>query len=85
MSFLLFCLELQNINETVLSMDQFKRLAAKFNIEDREIDSLLHFLHFRVGIIQHYNVKGISDVIIKEPHVLFNKVTELILKTFLSS
>ncbi len=84
-SFLLFCLELQNINETVLSMDQCKRLAAKFNIEDREIGSLLHFLHFRVGIIQHYNVKGISDVIIKEPHVLFNKVTELILKTFLSS
>ncbi len=84
-SFLLFCLELQNINETVLSMDQCERLAAKFNIEDREIDSLLHFLHFRVGIIQHYNVKGISDVIIKEPHILFNKVTELILKTFLSS
>ncbi len=84
-SFLLFCLELQNINETVLSMDQCKRLAAKFNIEDREIGSLLHFLHFRVGIIQHYNVKGISDVIIKEPHILFNKVTELILKTFLSS
>ncbi len=84
-SFLLFCLELQNINETVISMDQCKRLAAKFNIEDREIDSLLHFLHFRVGIIQHYNVEGISDVIIKEPHILFNKVTELILKTFLSS
>ncbi len=92
-SFLLFCLELQNINETVLSMNQCKRLAAKFNIEDSEIGSLLHFLHFRVGIIQHFNVKGISDVIIKgisdviikEPYILFNKVTELILKTFLSS
>ncbi len=84
-SFLLFCLELNNIKETIISMDQCKTLAAKFNIEDNEIDTLLHFLHFRVGIIQHYNVKGISDIIIKEPHVLFNKVTELILKTFLSS
>ncbi len=84
-SFLLFCLELNNIKETIISMDQCKTLAAKFNIEDNEIDTLLHFLHFRVGIIQHYNVKGISDVIIKEPYVLFNKVTELILNTFLSS
>ncbi len=84
-SFLLFCLELNSIKETIIFMDQCKALAAKFNIEDEEIDSLLHFLHFRVGIIQHYNVKGISDVIIKEPHVLFDKVTELILKTFLSS
>ncbi len=84
-SFLLFCLELNNIKETILSKDQCRTLAAKFNIEDKEIDSLLHFLHFRVGIIQHYNVKEVSDIIIKEPHVLFNKVTELILKTFLSS
>ncbi len=84
-SFLLFSLELNNIKQTVLSMDECKRLAAKFNIEDKEIDSLLHFLHFRVGIIQHYNVQGISKIIIKEPDVLFKKVTELILKTFLSS
>jgi len=82
-SYLLFCLELQNIEEAVLSMDRCKKLAAKFNIEEREIGSLLHFLHFRVGIIQHYNVKGISDVIIKEPQVLLDKVTELILNTFL--
>ncbi len=47
--------------------------------------SLLHFLHFRVGIIQHYDIEGLSDVIIKEPQVFFNKVTELILETFLSS
>ncbi len=84
-SYLLFCLELQSIHETVLSMDRCKKLAAKFYIEEKEIGSLLHFLHFRVGIIQHYDIEGLSDVIIKEPQVLFNKVTELILETFLSS
>ncbi len=84
-SYLLFCLELHSIHETVLSMDRCKKLAAKFYIEEEEMGSLLHFLHFRVGIIQHYDIEGLSDVIIKEPQVLFNKVTELILETFSSS
>ncbi len=84
-SYLLFCLELHSIHETVLSMDRCKKLAAKFYIEEEEMGLLLRFLHFRVGIIQHYDIEGLSDVIIKEPQVLFNKVTELILKTFSSS
>ncbi len=82
-SYLLFCLELQNISETVISISRCKTLAAKFYIDETEIKSLLDFLHFRVGIIQYYNVEGISDVVIKEPQVLFNKVTELIVNTFL--
>ncbi len=82
-SYLLFCLELQNINETVISISRCKTLAAKFYIDEAEIKSLLDFLHFRVGIIQYYNVEGISDVVIKEPQVLFNKVTQLIVNTFL--
>ncbi len=82
-SYLLFCLELQNISETVISIRRCKTLAAKFYIDETEIKSLLDFLHFRVGIIQYYNVEGISDVVIKEPQVLFNKVTQLIVNTFL--
>ncbi len=82
-SYLLFSLELQNINETVISISRCKTLAAKFYIDETEIKSLFDFLHFRVGIIQYYNVEGISDVVIKEPQVLFNKVTQLIVNTFL--
>ena len=83
-SYLLFCLELQSIKETVLSMEACEDLAAKFGIERSDIKSLLQFLHFRVGIIQHYDVEGLSDLIIKDPQVLFNQVTELLVKTFLS-
>ncbi len=82
-SYLLFCLELQNINEPVISISHCKTIAAKFYIDEKEIRSLLDFLHFRVGIIQYYNVEGISDVVIREPQVLFNKVTQLIVNTFL--
>ena len=84
LSYLLFCLVLPSIKETVLSMEACKDLAATFGIERSDIKSLLHFLHFRVGIIQHYDVEGLSDLIIKEPQVLFNKVTDLLVKTFIS-
>ena len=85
-SFLLFCLELQNIKAAVISIAKFKQLALKFSITtSRQIDRLLHFLHFRIGIIQYYDIDNLSDIVIKEPQVLFNKVTELLMKTFLSS
>ena len=84
-SYLLSCLELQSIKDTVISMDKFKQLASKFNISSDQVNHLLQFLHFRIGIIQHYDVDNLSDIVIKEPQVLFNKVTDLLVKTFLTS
>ena len=81
--YLLFCLALQNIKSTVISIASFTQLASKFSITS--ISDLLHFLHFRIGIIQYYDVKNLSDIVIKEPQVLFSKVTDLLVKTFLSS
>ena len=83
-SFLLFCLKLESIKAAVISIDKFRELASKFSITtSRQIDNLLHFLHFRIGIIQYYDIDNLSDIVIKEPQVLFNKVTELLMKTFL--
>ena len=84
-SYLLSCLELQNIKDTVISMDKFKKLVAKFNITFNQVNHLLHFLHFRIGIIHHYDVDNLSDIVLREPQVLFNKVTDLLLKTFVTS
>ena len=84
-SYLLSCLELQNIKDTVISMDKFRQLVSKFNITSDQVNHLLQFLHFRIGIIQHYDVDNLSDIVIKEPQVLFNKVTDLLVKTFLTS
>ena len=84
-SYLLSCLELQNIKDTVISMDKFMQLVSKFNITSDHVNHLLHFLHFRIGIIQHYDVENLSDIVIKEPQVLFNKVTDLLVMTFLTA
>ena len=84
-SYLLLCLELQRIKVAVLKMDKFVHLASKFGISSDKIKHLLHFLHFRIGIVQHYDVDHLSKIVIKEPQVLFNKVTDLLVKTFLSA
>ena len=84
-SYLVFCLEVQNIKESILSLDECRRLAAKYGIEGDQVLHLLHFLHIRIGIIQHFNVEGLSHIVVKEPQVLFNKVTDLVIQTFSSS
>ena len=84
-NYLILCLKLQRIKVAVLKMDKFVQLASKFGISSDKINHLLHFLHFRIGIIQHYDVDHLSEIVIKEPQVLFNKVTDLLVKTFLSA
>ena len=84
-SYLLFCLELQTIKAAIMPIVKFRQLASKFSITSEQINDLLHFLHFRIGIVQHYDIDNLSDIVIKEPQVLFNKVTDLLVKTFLSS
>ncbi len=84
-SYLLFCLELQSRTELHLSVDFCKTLAAKFHIDEKEFGSLLHFLHYRVGIIEHYKFDGISDIIIKDSQLIFKKIADLMIKTFLST
>ena len=77
-SFLLFCLELQNLQALVIPIVEFRQLASKFSITAERIIHHLHFLHLRIGIVQYYDIDSLSDIVIKEPQVLFNKVTDLL-------
>ena len=82
-NYLLFCLKLQGVKETTLSIDMCKQLAADVGIKPGNLNSLLQFLHYNIGIIQYYNKKDLSNVVIKEPQILLNKLTDLLVKTFL--
>ena len=82
-NYFLFCLRLQGIKGTTLSIDTCKQMAADVGIKPDEINHLLQFLQHNIGIIQHYNEKGLSDIIIKEPQILLDKLTDLLVKTFL--
>ena len=81
-SYLLFCLELQKLQQSVLSLDEFKLIAAKYRIMGEEVSHLLHFLHHGIGVIQYYDVDGLRHIVVKEPQVLFNKVTNVVIRTF---
>ena len=82
--YLLFCLELQNLKRSVLSFDECKVMAAKCGIEEDQLVHLLQFLHLRIGVIRYFDKDGVRHIVIKDPQVLFNKVTDLIVKTFSS-
>ena len=82
--YLLFCLELQNLNRKVLSFDECKVMAASYGIEEGQLSHLLQFLHLRIGVIRYFDKDGIRHIVICKPEVLFNKVTDLIVKTFSS-
>ena len=83
-TYLLFCLELQNLKRSVLSLDECKDMAAKYGIVGDQVSHLLQFLHLRLGVIQYFDEDGLRHIVVKEPQVLFNKVTNLIIRTFSS-
>ena len=81
-SYLLFCLDLQNMKQNILTLDECKDLAAKHGIEGDQVSHLLHFLHIRIGVIRYFDIEGLKHIVVKEPQVLFDKITDLLIKTF---
>ena len=83
LGYLLFSLELQLCKDDVVNRTKCEEIAGKFQIRgNKEVTEMLKFLHHRIGIIQYYDTEDLKHLIIKEPQVLFNKLTELMVKTF---
>ena len=81
-SYLILCLDLQNVKKNIITLNEFKILAAKHGIEGDDVFHLLHFLHLRIGIVRYYDVDGLRDIVVIEPQVLFNTITDLVIRTF---
>ena len=77
--YLLFSLELQCSQHSVLSLEQCKQIAAKYGIVGDKVSHLLKFLHHRVGVMQYYDFASIT---MAKPVILFRKVTDLVKMTF---
>ena len=82
LSYLLFCLELQNDQRSVLTLEECKAMAAKYKIAGEQVFHLLYFLHHRIGIIHLIHIEGVKCIAMKRPEDLFNKVTAMVVKTF---
>ena len=81
-SYLLLCLDLQNVKKSIITLDEFKILATNHGIDGDDVFHLLHFLHLRIGIVRYYDVDGLRDIVVIEPQVLFNTITDLVIRTF---
>ena len=81
-SYLLFCLELQNLKASILTLEECEDIAANYGIGKQQMSHLLQFLHLRIGVIQYFDVDGLRNIVVKEPQVIFNKVTDLVIRTF---
>ena len=86
LGYLLFSLELRHCKDDVVKRTKCEEIAENFLITgDKEVTKMLNTLHHRMGIIKYYETDDLKHLVIKEPQVLFNKLTELIVKTFPSS
>ena len=82
LSYPLFCRDLLSRKKHVFTLKECRSMAAVYGITGEKVINLLCFLHSRIGIIQYFNVEGLNHLVIKEPQVLFKKVTDLIIETF---
>ena len=84
-SYLLFSLELQSLDRSVVSFDDCKKMAKRYGIDkESDVIKLLEFLHVSVGIIRYFNKKGVRDIVINKPQVLFDSISSIVIKTFIS-
>ena len=68
----------------VISYDQCASIASECGIDTaEELNEALWFLHHKVGFIRYFeSVPELRDVVILNPQLLFDKITELISSTF---
>ena len=81
-NYLMVCLGLQNVKRSILTLSEFRTLAAAHNVTGKEVLHLLHFMHLRVGIVRYYDVDGLRDIVVIQPQVLYNMITNLVLETY---
>lgn len=84
-SYLLFSLELRSDKRSILSLDECREMAGKYKIVGNEVLHLLYFLHFQLGIIHFIDIEGVVRIVMKQPEDMFDKVTDLVVRTFSSN
>ena len=75
---------IQNSNKKVIALEECQSIAYKSNITlGNEFDTVLWFLHNKVGTIRYFkHVPELQNIVIADPQLLFDIVTDLIVNTF---
>ena len=75
---------IRKLRKKVMSLKECQRLANECEmLTAKEINAALWFLHNKVGTIRYFkNVPKLQNVVITDPQLLFDIVTDLIVNTF---
>ena len=80
---LIYSLVMQQLKNRVETYDECFAIAKECGISDKEeFNEALHFIHMKMGLVRYFPHKELKDLIIDDPQILFEKVTELIVETF---
>ena len=77
-------LSLRLIESSVISYDDCLSMAKDCGIDgDEELKEALWFLHTKLGVIRYFGeIPELSDIVICDPQLIFDKITALISRTF---
>ena len=76
----------QAVSQPIISYEQCSELARQCGIHDsEELSKALLFLSTKVGLIRYFQnnaSENLREIVIRDPKILFDKVTELVVQTF---
>ena len=73
----------ETIKDSIISYEQCLSIAKDCGIADHEeLNHALWFLHTKIGLIRHFPTAGLRDFVVRDPQILFDMVTKLIVNTF---
>ena len=80
-SWLMFGLFLRRMGKHLVSLSLCEEIGRRLQVSD--VREAIRFLHHCIGVLMHYpDVEELKDVVICDPQIVFDSVTELILNTF---
>ena len=69
----------------ILSYNDCFTVAQSCGITDRtELNNALFFIHSRLGLVRYFCVEELNNLVVIDPQILFDKITKLIVETFIS-
>ena len=73
----------QTIKDRIITYEECFTIARDCGINDRsELNKALQFLHKMIGLVCHFDTPCLTDVVIRDPQVIFDHVTQLIVQSF---
>ena len=87
-SWLVFSLILRAkyMSSQVLKYEECFCIAQECGISDRaELSHALSFIHSKLGLVRYFNVAGLNELVIIDPQILFDRITDFLVNTFTST